>query len=74
MLTNTEKATALEIVLSCADPEAFGATADRLCREFPTVTTDDLILLWREAGARQLAEAEDLERFARRRAMGQPSS
>ncbi len=61
MLTNTEKATALNIVLSSHDPEEFGAVDDRLCREFPNIQTDDLIALWREAGARQLAEADALE-------------
>ena len=34
--------------------------------------TDDLISLWREAGERQMAEAEELEEYARmRRARGQ---
>lgn len=75
MLTETEKATALKIVLSSHDPEAFGAVNDRLCREFPNIQTDDLISLWREAGERQMAEAEELAEFARRRrAMGQPGS
>ena len=67
MLTNTERATALKIVLASHDPEEFGAINDRLCREFPNIVTDDLIALWREAGERQLAEAEELERFARTR-------
>jgi len=72
MLTTTERATALKIVLASHDPEEFGAVNDRLCRDFPTITTDDLISLYREAGARQLAEAEELERFAAlRRARGQ---
>ncbi len=72
-MNETERATALKIVLSCHDPEEFGAVDDRLCREFPNILTDDLIALWRETGARQLAEAEELEKFARmRRARGQP--
>ncbi len=72
MLNETENAVALKIVLSCHDPEEFGAVDDRLCREFPNIQTDDLIALWREAGARQLAEAEELEEFARlRHARGQ---
>ena len=72
MLTKTERATALKIVLANHDPEEFGAVDDRLCREFPNIQTDDLIALWREAGARQLAEAEELEEFARmRHARGQ---
>ncbi len=57
--------------LACHDPEKFGAVNDRLCREFPNIVIDDLIALWREAGERQLAEAEELAEFARmRRARG----
>ncbi len=72
MLNVTEKVATLEIVLSAKDPEDFPIIDDRLCREFPSIETDDLIALWREAGARQLAEAEELEEFARmRHARGQ---
>ena len=60
-MTNTEKTAALKIVLSSHDPEEFGAVNDRLCGKYPNITTDDLIALWREAGERQLAEAEELE-------------
>ena len=67
MLTKTERATALKIVLSSHDPEEFGAVNDRLCREFPSITTEDLIALWREAAERQLAEADALEAYARQR-------
>ena len=67
MLTNTERAAALQIVLSSHDLEEFGAVNDRLCREFPNIVTDDLIALYREAGERQLAEAEALEAYARQR-------
>ncbi len=73
MLTNTERATALNIVLSSHDPEEFAAINDRLCRQLPNITTEDLVSLWREAGERQLVEAEELEEFARmRHARGQP--
>ncbi len=65
MLNVTEKAAALEIVLSAKSPEDCPIIDDRLCREFPSIETDDLITLWREAGARQLAEAAELEKFAR---------
>ena len=67
MLTETEKATALKIVLASDDQEEFGAVNDRLCREFPNIQTDDLISLWREAGERQMAEADALEAFAKQR-------
>ena len=67
MLNETEKATALKIVLASHDPEEFGAVNDRLCDQFPNITTDDLIALYREAAERQLAEAEELERFAQAR-------
>ena len=67
MLTDHERATALKIAMKAADPEEFGAVDDRLCREFPTITTDDLVALWREAGARQLAEADALEAWAKKR-------
>ncbi len=67
MLADMEKLTALKIVLETHDPEEFGAVNDRLCREFPNIVTDDLIALWREAGARQLAEANELEEFAQAR-------
>ncbi len=61
MLTDHERSTALKIVLSSHDPEEFDAVNDRLCREFPNIVTDDLIALWREAGERQIAEADALE-------------
>ena len=69
MLTNTERATALKIVLSshAMEEEEFGAINDRLCRAFPKIEKDDLISLWREAGERQLEEADELEKFARMR-------
>ena len=67
MLTSTERATALKTVLSSHDPEEFAAINDQLCHQFPNITTDDLVVLWREAGERQLAEAEELERFMRTR-------
>ena len=70
MLADTEKLTALKIVLETHDPEAFGAINDRLCREFPNITTDDLVALWREAGERNMAEANELEEFARLRRAG----
>jgi len=73
MLTEIEKATALKIVLASDDPEEFGVVNDRLCQEFPNIQTDDLIALWREAGERQISEAEELEKFARmRRAQRRP--
>ena len=64
MLTNHEKANALEIVLAAKDPEDFPAINDQLCRQFPDIQTDDLIALWREAGERRLAEADALEAWA----------
>ena len=71
MLTSTERAAALETVLACDDPEEFGAVNDRLCREYPTIEMGNLISLWREAGERRVAEADELEEFARmRRARG----
>ncbi len=67
MLNETEREAALKIVLSNHNPEEFGAINDRLCREFPNIVTDDLIALWREAGERQLAEADALEAWAKKR-------
>ena len=67
MLTNTERATALNIVISSHDPEEFAATNDRLCRQFPNIQTEDLVSLWREAGERKMAEADALETYARQR-------
>ncbi len=64
MLTDKERATALKIMLSSHDPEEFAAVNDRLCREFPTITTEDLVMLWHEAGERQLAEAGELEKLS----------
>ena len=66
MLTNTERATALKIVISSHDPDEFAAINDRLCRQFPNITTEDLVSLWREAGERQMAEADALEKLAPR--------
>ena len=63
MLNETEKATALNIVLASDDPEDFGAVDDRLCGQFPNITTEDLIALYREAGDRQMAEADALEEY-----------
>ncbi len=67
MLNETEREVALEIVLSATDSEKFSIITDRLCREFPNIEPDDLISLWREAGERQLAEADALEAYARQR-------
>ena len=67
VLTDHEKVAALEIVLLAKDPEDFPIIQARLCREFPEIQTDDLIALWREAGERQLAEADALEAWAEKR-------
>ncbi len=64
MLNETEKAVALETVLAAKDEKNFPIINDRLCREFPNIQTDDLIALWREAGDRQMAEADALEAWA----------
>ncbi len=64
MLNETEKAVALEIVLAAKDEKDFPIINDRLCRGFPNIQTDDLIALWREAGDRQMAEADALEAWA----------
>ncbi len=61
MLTDMQRALAIKIMLDTHDPEKFGAVDDRLCRKYPNITTEDLIALWREAGARQMAEADALE-------------
>jgi len=67
MLNETELATALEIVMGGKDPEEFACINDRLCRQFPNITTEDLVSLWREAGERQMAEADELEAWGRQR-------
>ncbi len=67
MLNETDREAALKIVLACHDPEEFGAVNDRLCREFPSITTEDLIALWRKAAERQLAEADALEAYGAQR-------
>ncbi len=67
MLNETEREAALKIVVSSHNPEELGAVNDRLCGEFPNIVTDDLIALYREAGERQLAEADALEAWAQRR-------
>ncbi len=67
MLLKTERETALTIILSTSDKEELDDIDDRLCREFPNIVTDDLIALYREAGERQLAEADALEAYARQR-------
>ena len=64
MLNETEKAVALETVLTAKDEKDFPIINDRLCGEFPNIQTDDLIALWREAGDRQMAEADALEAWA----------
>ena len=68
MLTETERADALKIVIAISDPKDFAATDDRLCAKFPEIETEDLASLWEEAGERVTAEAEELRRFARLRA------
>lgn len=67
MLTKSERAAALKIVLASHDPEEFDAVNDRLCRQFPKITTEDLVSLWREAGERRMAEADELEAWGRQR-------
>ena len=65
MLSEIDREAAVKIILS--NPGEPGDVDDRLCRQFPNIVTDDLIALWREAGERQLAEAEELETYARQR-------
>ena len=67
MLNETELAAALEIVMGGKDPEEFACINDRLCRQFPTITTENLVSLWREAGERQIAEANALEAYGAQR-------
>ena len=68
MLTDTERAAALKIVIAISDPNDYAATDDRLCAQYPAIETEDLVSLWREAGNRAIAEADELERFQRLRA------
>ena len=67
MLTDHENTFALEIVMSAKSPEDFPIIDDRLCHQFPNITTEDLVSLWREAGERQMAEADALEAWAKKR-------
>ena len=67
MLNETDREAALQIVMGAKDPDDFPAVNDRLCREFPSITTEDLIALWREAAERQLAEADALEAYGAQR-------
>ena len=62
MLTDDEKAAALEIVLAAEYPEDFETIQARLYRDFPTMQVEDMIALWREAGERQLVAGGEVER------------
>ena len=64
MLTETERESALNIIMRPDDPNDFEAINTKLCERFPKIEVPDLISLWREAAERQKAEAEELERFA----------
>ena len=52
MLTDTERAAALKIILLTSDPEEYAAVDDRLCAKYPAIETEDLASLWQEAGER----------------------
>ena len=41
MLTDMQRALAIEIMLDTHDPKEFGAVNDRLCREFPKELAPD---------------------------------
>ncbi len=67
MLTIEQRAAALKIVMAADDPEDFPNMDERLCNKFPTIATVDLIALYREAGEKQLAEADELEAWTKSR-------
>ena len=64
MLTDHEKAAALEIVLVAKDPEDFPIINARLCREFPDIQHYDLTELWLETATRRALAEMMLARLA----------
>ena len=55
MLNETELAAALEIVMGGKDPEEFACINDRLCRQFPNITTEARVAVagsWRASDGR----------------------
>ncbi len=69
MLTDIERTEAINIALAAGADNDFDAIDDQLCRAFPRITTEELVAIWREAAERQLAEADQLEDYARRHAL-----
>ena len=49
MLTDTEKAEALKIMVAITDLKDSTAIDDRLCAQYPAIESEDLVSLWREA-------------------------
>ncbi len=68
MLTSDERTKAINIALAANADDDFNAVDDQICRAFPSITTEELVAIWREAGQRRLAEADQLEAYARRHA------
>ena len=69
MLTDIERTEAIKIALAAGADDDLSAIDDQLCRAFPRITTEELVAIWREAGERQLAEANQLEDYGRRHAL-----
>ena len=69
MLTDIERTEAINIALAAGADDDLNTINAQLCRAFPRITTEELVAIWREAGERQLAEADRLEDYTRRHAL-----
>ncbi len=64
MLNETDREAALALMMSASDETVMKAIDSEICRTFSSVETGELVALWREAGERQLDEADALEAWA----------
>ena len=67
MLTDEEREQILGVILKAESAYDFRAVDAWLVRDFPNIETGDMVALFREAGRRQLAEADALEAYQKQR-------
>ena len=67
MLNETDRETALALMMTAGDETMMKAVDGEIRRTFPNIETGELVALWREAGERQIAEANALEAYGAQR-------
>lgn len=67
MLNETDREAALALMMTAGDETMMKAVDGEIRRTFPNIETGELVALWREAGERQIAEANALEAYGAQR-------